>query len=248
MNIQSTLRLFVPPIVTKLVQSMRLNAVGPYKRDEFLSWLNFITPGMLSSSNLPLFNYSIRHMPESGAVVEIGSFAGLSLNHILHMMKQSGRSNPVLSVDEWHFEGASQGVIPGSSVTFAAYRDHVIETFKRNLMLFHADRLPYHVATSSDEFFSLWSKRAVVTDLFGRQTELGGEIAMAHVDGDHTHEQSRRDFENIDRFLCPGGFIVFDDSADYSGWGSRLTAAEAGARPDYEVVAKTPNYCVRKRA
>ena len=105
---------------------------------------------MLGAGNLDLLNRAVRGMPAKGAVVEIGSFAGLSINHIIHMMRQAGRSNAVFSVDEWRFEGAQDGTIQGSSVRFADYREHVIDTFQRCLMLFHADSLPYHVVVSSD--------------------------------------------------------------------------------------------------
>jgi hypothetical protein len=60
-----------------------------YRRDEFLTWLTFINPGMLTIHNAALMNHAVRNMPERGAVVEIGSFAGLSLNHIIHMMQQT---------------------------------------------------------------------------------------------------------------------------------------------------------------
>ena len=222
--------------------------IAAYQRDEFLEWLTFINPGMLAPSNLALLSHSIRTMPETGAVIEIGSFAGLSLNHIIHMMRQAGRSNPVFSVDEWHFEGSGTSLIPGSSVQFADYRNHAIESFRRNLLLFHSDRLPNHIVSSSDEFFRLWTQKAQSVEFFGRVTVLGGPISLAYIDGAHTYEQSRRDFENVDRFLLPGGFVIFDDSAEGSGWGSHRTAREAAARPDYELVARTPNYCIAKQA
>jgi hypothetical protein len=221
--------------------------VAPYQRDEFLIWLTFINPGMLVQSNLALMSHSIRAMPDTGAVIEIGSFAGLSLNHIIHMMGQVGRSNPVFSVDEWHFEGSDKSLIPGSSVQFSDYRNHVIDTFRRNVLLFHADHLPHHIVVSSDKFFQLWTQKAETIDFFGRVTTLGGPISLAYIDGAHTYEQSWRDFENVDRFLLPGGFIIFDDSADGSDWGSHRAAREAASRPDYELVAKTPNYCIAKR-
>jgi hypothetical protein len=222
--------------------------LAPYQRDEFLTWLNFINPGMLSESNLALMNHSIKRMPDNGAVIEIGTFAGLSLNHLIHMMKQAGRSNLLFSVDEWHIDGERQVVhIPGSAVEFSEYRKHVIETFHRNLLLFHSDRLPHHIVTSSDRFFQLWTQKAEVADFFGRVTMLGGPISLAYIDGDHRYEQSLRDFENVDRFLLPGGFVIFDDSADGSHWGSSRTAREAASRPNYELVAKNPNYCIAKR-
>ena len=212
-----------------------------------LDMAEFHQPGMLTPANLHLISHAVNGMPEEGAVIEIGSFAGLSLNHIIHMLRQAGRSNPVISVDEWQFEGGNQGAIPGSAVLFADYREHVIDTFRRNLMLFHADSLPHHIVSSSDAFFRLWAQKAAVVDFFGRSKTLGGPISFAYIDGDHSYEQSLRDFENVDRFLLPGGFIVFDDSADGSEWGSHRTACEAAARPDYELVDKAVNYCVAKR-
>lgn len=221
--------------------------VLPYQRDEFLMWLTWIDPGTLVSSNLPLFDHAIQRMPDHGAVVEVGSWCGLSLNHIIHMMQEIGRSNLVFSVDEWHFEGSGALLIPRSKVRFSDYRDLAIDTFRRNLLLFHSDRLPHHIVASSDKFFELWEQKTEVADFFGRTTTLGGPISLAYIDGDHTYEQSWRDFENVDRFLLPGGFIIFDNSADDCDWESKRSAREAASRPDYELVAKTPNYCIAKR-
>jgi len=256
----NTIKQVLPPFSVVIARrTMELGKPRPsvslpkYQRDDYLRRLSFVIPGWLDEGNLSMLDYAIRNMPE-GAVVEIGSFAGLSLNHILHMMELAGKSNPVFSVDEWHFKGRFKGdddearAIPGSSLRFGDYRKHVIETFRRNLIFFHGNRLPHHIATNSDRFFSLWSKSAQTIDFFDRSVTLGGPIAMAYIDGDHSHEQSKQDFENVHRFLAPGGFVIFDDSADFSEWDSRLTAAEAASRPDYELVAKAPNYCIRKRA
>ena len=187
-----------------LPSSTPVAKVANYQRDTFLIWLSFINPGMLTPANLHLISHAVNGMPEEGAVIEIGSFAGLSLNHIIHMLRQAGRSNPVISVDEWQFEGGNQGAIPGSAVLFADYREHVIDTFRRNLMLFHADSLPHHIVSSSDAFFRLWAQKAAVVDFFGRSKTLGGPISFAYIDGDHSYEQSLRDFENVNRFLLPG--------------------------------------------
>jgi Methyltransferase domain len=121
-----------------------------------------------------------------------------------------------------------------------------IETFRSNVVLFNGDRLPHHIQLSSDNFFSSWNANEVRGDFFGRTVKLGGPIVFAYIDGDHTYEQSKRDFLNVDRHLVKGGFIIFDDSADNSDWGSRLSAQEASKLPRYELVAKNPNYCIRK--
>jgi hypothetical protein len=211
-----------------------------FTKDEAMEWLSYINPGMLMKSNLDLFAYCIDRLPNgAGAVVEIGSWAGLSLNHLILLLKRTRHGNPVFSVDEWIFENANFG---------HDYRRLVIETFRSNVRLFNGDRLPHHIELSSDNFFSSWDANEVRTDFFGRIAKLGGPIVFAYIDGDHTYEQSMRDFRNIDRHLVSGGFIVFDDSADNSDWGSRLSAQKASKLPEYELIAKNPNYCIRKIA
>ncbi len=221
-------------------------AISPVPRDEFMMWLSFINPGMLLPSNLGLMNYAINNMPDGGIILEIGSFAGLSLNHIIHLAKRAGRQNEIFSVDEWNFEGSNKEFIPETPIAFWRYRLHVMETFRQNLHLFHPDRLPHHIVASSDNFFDAWSKNLTVVDYFGRPKTLGAPISFAYIDGAHTYDQSMRDFENVDKYLLPGGIILFDDSADGSGWGSQRTASEAASRPGYQVIDKTANYCIRK--
>ena len=217
--------------------------------DETLAWMRFVNPGMLDAGNVWLFDRSIREMPSEGAVVEIGSFCGLSLNHVTHLMEKYSRSNPVFSVDAWNFEGLAQSdeCFPGTQIQSNHYRDLVMDTFSRNVRLFSRSRLPHHIKLDSDQFFDAWRNDLEMPDHFGRVIQLGGPIAFAYIDGDHSYEQSKRDFENVDRYLVPGGFIVFDDSADWTEWGSHRTAREAASLSNYELIDRSPNYCIRKR-
>jgi hypothetical protein len=114
-------------------------------------------------------------------------------------------------------------------VPFEEYRAHVIETFRRNVTLFSGDRLPHHIELNSNAFFAAWASREERTDFFGRLTRLGGPISFAYIDGEHTYAESKADFANVDTYLEPGGFIVFDDTADYCNFGCKRTAEEAAA-------------------
>lgn len=218
--------------------------------DETLSWMCFVNPGMLDPGNAYLFERCIREMPGDAAVVEIGSFCGLSLNHIIYLLRRHGRANPVFSSDAWEFEGFSAGArfLEGTRIEAMPYQQHVIDTFRRNVEFFSADRLPHHIRLGSDDFFAAWQKGEARVDFFGRSAKLGGPIGLAYIDGDHSYEQSRKDFENVDRYLQVGGFVIFDDSADWTDWGSHRTAREAAARANYELVDRAPNYCIRKTA
>jgi hypothetical protein len=217
---------------------------------EFTRWMGYVNPGMLHPGNMYLFDHCIKNLPSDAPVLEIGSFCGLSLNNILTLLRDGKRANIAFSADEWVFEtaGADDTCIEGSNVRFADYRAHVMETFRRNMMLFHPDRLPHHIRLNSDAFFAAWGAGEKRTDFFGRDVQLGGPLSFAYIDGDHTYEQSLRDFHNVDKFLQVGGFIVFDDSFDWGGYGCNQTAREAARTKNYRLVARTPNYCVQKIA
>jgi len=121
-----------------------------------------------------------------------------------------------------------------------------METFRRNVTLFSGDRLPHHIELNSDAFFAAWAGSEQKVEFFGNAVQLGGPIAFAYIDGEHTYEQSTKDLQNVDCYLDQGGFIIFDDSADYGSRGSTLTAQEAAMSAGYEVVAKNRHYCLRK--
>jgi hypothetical protein len=246
---KSLARSLCPPLVWNFASRFKRTKtqIAPFYDDEFTTWMGYIVPGMLQSGNIELFSHCITHLRSNAPIIEIGSFAGRSLTYIIHLLRRTSRTNKVFSVDEWVFENARPGDKIGVIVPFDAYREQVIETFRRNVMLFSGDRLPHHIELNSTAFFDAWQSKQTRVDFFGTPVQLGGPISLAYIDGEHTYSQSKKDFENVDRFLEPGGFIVFDDSADGSGWESNRTAREAADLPHYELVAKDPNYCLRKR-
>jgi hypothetical protein len=243
-------RELLPPVLVRSSLRMmgyRTRPLPPVAGDDLMAWMQIIIPGWLPHGNLEAFAYCLARLPSGAPIIEIGSFAGLSLNLLIHLLHRAGRQNPVFSVDNWRFEGSDDGLIKGSHISHDAYRAHVIETFRRNVTLFSGGSLPHHIELDSNAFFTAWASNEQRVDLFGNAVQLGGPVAFAYIDGSHTYEQSTRDFQNVDRYLEPGGFVLFDDSADLHPWGSTRTAQDAAKLPTYEVVAKNPNYCLRKR-
>jgi hypothetical protein len=68
--------------------------IPKFTKDGVMDWLCSIDPGMLKESNIDLFAYCIDRLPNStGAVIEIGSWAGLSLNHLILLLKNGARKS-----------------------------------------------------------------------------------------------------------------------------------------------------------
>lgn len=230
----------------------------PFKtlRDDYITRLQVSVggAGMLHEGNIFAFDHAIGLMPPEGAVLEIGSFAGLSTNVIGWLMQKHGRSSQRLfTCDPWVYDGyhdrqrkddtAYMAYFESCThVTRADYTDFIRESFVRNTQLFSRGFLPHTFPFTSDAFFDAWEKQAVSTDVFGRNVVPGGPLSFVYVDGDHSYEQARRDVEHALEYLAPGGFILLDDSADFWNYGSVRLAKEMKRWKGLELVMKNPNY------
>jgi hypothetical protein len=213
--------------------------------DDYVAYLTFANAGMLNKGNLLCFDFAIQNLPSAHPIVEIGSFCGLSTNLLAYYKQKHGVTNPIFNCDRWEFEGA-EGNVGDTEISHRDYRTFVRESYVRNVRMFSRWGLPNTVEKLSDDFFEAWGREETAGNVFGGLVKLGGPISFCYIDGNHSYEFARKDFLNTDRFLEPGGFILFDDSADGSHWGVCRVIEELKAMDTYEVVAKNPNYLLRK--
>jgi Methyltransferase domain len=218
------------------------------KPHDFIRWLRFANAGMLDKGNLYCLEYAVQRLPSDNPIIEIGSFCGLSTNLISFYLRENNKSNKLITADKWIFESkeADNNFLEGTGILHQQYSDFVKQTYIRNISFFSKDNLPYTIEEFSDDFFKLWKARKTETDVLGRPIQLGGKISFAFIDGNHTYEFAKRDFENVDKYLETGGFILFDDSADSSQWEVRKVIEEIKKEGRYEIVVNNPNYLVKK--
>ncbi len=82
----------------------------------------------------------------------------------------------------------------------------------------------------------------------GNALTLGGAVSFCYIDGDHSYQSCKEDFENSDEFLTAGGLLLFDDSADKGIWGNvHKVVKEVQQSGRYELIIKNPNYLFRKK-
>jgi hypothetical protein len=223
--------------------------------DDFMLRLpsSVVGEGMLHEGNIYLMDLAIRQLPASGCVLEIGSYGGLSANLMLHLMRKQGKDNTFFSCDAWIYEGyhdsesSKSAYMDGrTNVTRIDYMTHIKSSFVQSTRLLNADRLPHSIHARSDDFFKKWEQGAVVEDVFERHVKLGGPVAFAYIDGDHSYEAAKRDFENTDKYLIPKGMILLDDSSRKSIFGSARLVHEIKASRRYAVIGENPNFLLQK--
>ena len=132
------------------------------------------------------------------------------------------------------------------TISHEEYRAFIKETFIRNVKMFSRYDLPFTIEAFSDEFFRSWAMSEKRQDIFGREFQLGGPISFCYIDGNHSYDFAKRDFENVDRYLEKNGFVLFDDSSKNSRFGVNRVVQEVYRTGRYELVAKNPNYFFRK--
>lgn len=214
---------------------------------EYTRWLYYAVPGMTHKGNLYCIDYAIQHLPSSAPLLEIGSFSGLSTNLITYFKLKRNRKNLLFTCDRWEFETADLNEIVGDSqISHLDYQTFVKESYIRNVKMFSQYDLPFTIEMLSDEFFLAWRQSKHTTDIFNREMKLGGAISFCYIDGNHSYEFVKRDFENCHEFLESGGFILFDDSADGLHFGVTRLVAEICQMSEYRLVVKNPHYLFQK--
>lgn len=217
--------------------------------DLFIGWLQFANAGMLNKGNIYCFEHVISQLTSDKPIIEIGSFCGLSTNVINYYLIKFKKNNKLITCDKWIFERSEKDKdinLGVSGITHEEYRKFVKETFMRNISFFSSN-IPFTIEEFSNDFFRLWEGRKQATDVTGKRVRLGGAISFAYIDGNHSYEFVKNDFQKINKYLEKGGFILFDDSADYyTKFGVNRLVKEVRKMDNYELVIKNPNYLFKK--
>lgn len=219
-----------------------------YVNDPFVNIINASVSGWLDKGHLYCFDYAMKHIDSKSPIVEIGAYCGLSTCVIAHYKRKHNRSNKLFTIDTWSFED-SKNVEYAKKAKYEIENlfPFIIDSFKNNVNFFSKDNLPIAVHSTSDDFFEKVAKHEPIDNLFFEPyTEKIESISFAYIDGNHTYPFAKRDFENVDKLLEVGGFVLFDDSADFVSWGSNKVAREVNKLPNYKLIKKNPCYFFQK--
>ncbi len=131
--------------------------------------------------------------PGVGAIVEIGSFKGRSTCYLALGSKRANRE-PVYAID--HFEGSPEHQEGAECATKEIETEGTtFNVFKRNIEAQGLSDYVRPIVASSREASATWDQ----------------PIRLLFIDGDHSYEASREDFECWEPFVVPGGLIAFHD-------------------------------------
>ncbi|MFT3793561.1 class I SAM-dependent methyltransferase [Flavobacterium sp.] len=208
--------------------------------------------GMLIDGNIYLIDHAIQHLPETGAIVEVGIYGGVSTNLITYLLQKYQKSHTFFNCDPWIYEGYDDQSNPTTTidgrddVDRIQFMEYVRNAYKNATSLL--SKIPPHtIHAKADAFFDHWDQQNTLTDIFGKTANLGGGIALAYIDGDHSYATAQSDYKNAAKHLVPGGWLLFDDSHDALSFGSAKLMKEVLRDDRLELVMKNPNYLFRRK-
>ncbi len=139
------------------------------------------------------------HAEADGVALEIGSFMGRSTAWLAEGSRRAGRGQ-VVAVD--HFTGSPEhqpgGTHPCPEIAATGTTFGRFESNLRSVGLFDEVR---PIRAASDDAGREWD----------------GPIRVLFIDGDHSYEMSRRDFELWTPHVSAGGFVALHDVGAWEG-------------------------------
>lgn len=150
----------------------------------------------------PIEGYALmllaEHGPGVGSVVEIGSYAGRSTCYLAHGSSRARRGK-VVAVD--HFLGSPEHQPGGGHASAHVAEGTLYDAFRANLARAGLQDQVHVIRAGSAEAAKGWSH----------------PIRLLFIDGDHSYEESKKDFEAWAAWLAPEGLAVFHDIGIFEG-------------------------------
>ena len=195
----------------------RLKDIGPAIQS-IQGWLDPNAGGVL---------YQIARLQSPTAVVvELGSWKGRSTGWLATGIKDRGVGR-VFAVDTWRgteTEELHKRMLAGYAP------DELFREFRANMQQLGVADIVEPMQMTTLEAAAAWPH--------------GACIGVLHIDASHEYEDVKADFEAWERYVSPGGFIVFDDVPSWPG----PTRFVQELPPSYEFFTASPNqHWVRKR-
>jgi len=234
------------------MQDKELISRAPIDWTEYMWWLTFTNVGMLLIQNVNCFIYAIKNLPSNSPMLEIGTYAGLSANMLTYLKNKHGVTNKLITCDKWIFEtyedmnDNDKTIGDITKVNIQDIAKLIRSRYIENAKMFSSNDLPSTIEMFSDEFFEAWKNKKECIDIFNRNIKLGGPISFCYIDGNHSYDFVKRDFENCDKYLEVGGFILFDDSSDDSVFPAKNVVKDVINTKRYEIISKDKNYFFKK--
>ena len=167
------------------------------------------------------------------------------------MMDKYNLVNKIITTDPFKFTENDEALL-GIGKRMDEYEIYIKKQFITNMEFWSKKFEIFSFDLDSNSFFRRWELNEKSISMFGNHINMGGQISFVFIDGDHSYEQTLKDFINVDKYLQKNGLIIFDDSGKYhedaigGKNGVYRVVKECIQTKRYKVLYENPNFLVQK--
>ena len=167
------------------------------------------------------------------------------------MMDKYNLVNKIITTDPFKFTENDEALL-GIGKRMDEYEIYIKKQFITNMEFWSKKFEIFSFDLDSNSFFRRWELNEKSISMFGNHINMGGQISFVFIDGDHSYEQTLKDFINVDKYLQKNGLIIFDDSGKYhedaigGKNGVYRVVKECIQTKRYKVLHENPNFLVQK--
>ncbi len=176
-------------------------------------------PGMCDHDKIRAL-FAIFQSAAPGDIVEVGSWWGKSAVLLL-LLARLNNIGPVLCVDPWALEYIAQHDEAGLVDAVDIDPSNAFNIFLVNLFPIAQGRLNYLRKPSVEAAKTFMQASQIKSSEFGA-VDYSREIAILHIDGNHSERAVREDVSAWCPLVKPGGWIVLDDYVWPYGEGPKI--------------------------
>lgn len=167
-----------------------------------------LIPGMCDHEKIRAL-YEIARRSPNGDIVEIGSWWGKSA-FVLARLACCFDIGKLLCVDPWSDEHLIQGDEKGLVDRVQISADEALTVFQINLLPYANGNVNY-LRMPSTEASTYYRETPVAQTIVFGETNYSGNIAILHIDGNHSYANAHDDVASWSDLVLPGGWIIIDD-------------------------------------
>lgn len=213
-------------VLRKRIRFCKRYGYSYFRMSRFIGVEGWLSP----KEAMLLYDFVMQIENEEPVVVEIGSWLGRSATVIgtalKNKAKRSGKKGILYCVDPFNGFTSNTKAKKNFDRILSGYQDTVFNVFLSNMKKSRLTDVIHPLQGFSQVMLSSWDR----------------PIDMAFIDGDHTYERVKEDFELLQGHIKIGGLICFHDvykrDGTYSGDPGEFVRNEIESNPNWKIVAQ----------
>lgn len=213
--------------------------------NRYISYFNFLLGGEIHKGNLELISFVFSKIKNHSNILQIGTFTGKTTIVMDYLARTNNKTFNFIDCDYFKFVEFEKNWFEKNkfSISSSDYDNFIFENYKNNVDFFKINVQTFKM--DSLKFLEKISKNEEIVDIKDKKLKVKN-FDFVFLDGWHSYEHTKKEFEFIEKLLNKNSYILFDDSYMLSGWGVDKLMTDIKKKKNFKFISRMPNYLFQK--